>query len=210
MKTTWRFIKYTISLAIFGLALSGCVQSDYTKLVKSELVKGIRKDSILLGINFGDTKDDFYGRCFDLNKKQLVTQGPNGVSVQYLFTDSLVHDQPTPIRLLFKPGYDEKKVISDMDVELSYQAWAPWNVHLQSDSLKIKMMKLFMLWYKGNEFITVNLNDSTNMPVKLDGNRRVLIYVKDTQSITVKIQDILHPKFKHSGTSSEIKEDSKK
>lgn len=193
----WRSIQYPIKMAIFSVVLTGCFESDYTKLVKSELAKGIREDSLLLGIKFGDTQNDFYGKCFDLNKQRLVSQGPGNNSVQYLFKDSLVHDKPTEMRLLFFPNYDEKQKIAEMNMEISYPGWAPWNKAYQSDSLKEKTLELLMLWYKGNEFVTANVND-VKMPVKLDGNRRLLVYTKDAQSVVVKVQDITHPRFKHS------------
>lgn len=186
---------------LIGLFLSfvmaGCFQSDYTRLVKSELEKGVREDSLLFGIRFGDTRNDFYGKCFDLNKKHLVTQGPGNVSVQYIFTDSAVHDKPTQMRLLFFPDYDEKETIAEMDMEFSYPAWAPWNKSFQSEQLKEKTRELLMHWYKGNDFVTAEVDDAP-MLVKLDANRRVLLYVKDAQSVSVKVQDILHPRFRHS------------
>jgi hypothetical protein len=197
MMMSWKLLRYAISLVVVGVLVSGCTQSDYTKLVKAELAKGIRQDSLLLGIYFGDTRNDFYGKCFDLNKQQLISQGPNNVSVQYIFTDSLLHHEPTEIRLLFFPSFDEGDKISDMEMEFSYLAWAPWNEKFQSDSLKGKVMELLMHWYGGNEFVTASASDM-EFPVKLDGNRRVVVLVKDVQSITVRVQDILHPRFKHS------------
>lgn len=197
-----RFLKYSISLILVGLGLSGCFQSDYTKLVKAELDKGIRVDSLLLGINFGDTRDEFYGKCFDLNKQQLITQGPGGATVQYLFKDSLVHEAPTDLRLLFIPVFDQSDVIIEMNLEFSYSAWAPWNEQYQSDKLKEKVLKLIQRWYKGNEFITAEI-DNNKVPVKLDGNRRMLVYLKDTQNVVIKVQDILHPRYRHSISGSE-------
>lgn len=194
---TSKYIRLLTSTTLLSLLLSGCFQSEYTKLAKAELSKGERNDSLLFGIQFGDTRNDFYGKCFDLNKRHLVTQGPANTSVQYLFSDSLIHDRPTQIRLLFFPEYDEKDIIAEMNMELSYPGWAPWNRALQSDSLKVKTMQLLMNWYKGNEFVTADVNNAP-MSVKLDGNRRVLVYIKDAQSVGVKVQDILHPKFKHS------------
>jgi hypothetical protein len=180
-----------------------CVQSDYTKLVKQELASGIRKDSLLFGIRFGDTRNDFFGKCFDLNKQRLVTQGPNSSSVQYMFSDSLYHKRPTEIRMLFYPSFDSKDVINEMIMEFNYSGWAPWNRPLQSDSLKVKTMELLMKWYGGNNFITANV-DKSSFPVKLDGNRRILVEIKDVQSVVVKVQDILHPQFMHSITKRDI------
>ena len=195
MTVIWRYIKYPISVLILVSLFSGC-ESDYTKLVKSELAKGIRKDSILLGIRFGNTRSEFYGKCFDLNKKHLAMEGVGG-SVEYLFKDSLFHREPTQIRLLFVPAFDDKEILTNMDLKFSYVAWAPWNRHLQSDSLETKIMELLMRWYGGNKFVTANVGDS-KVPVKLDGNRRVLVYREDPQNVIVRVQDILHPKFKHS------------
>lgn len=194
---TWKCIRYPIRILVLWVFLSSCFQSDYTKLVKSELAKGTRQDSLLFGIKFGDTRNDFYGKCFDLNKQRLVTQGPANTSVQYLFKDSLFHDEPTEIRLLFFPDYDDKQVIAEMDMEFSYLAWAPWNEKYQSDSLEVKIKKLLMHWYGGNEFVSAHVNDA-EIPVKVDGNRRILVYIKDAQSVGAKIQDILHPRFRHS------------
>lgn len=206
MTIIWRFIKYPISLAILGSFLGSCTQSDYTKLVKSELAKGIRQDSLLLGINFGDTRNDFYVKCLYLNKQQLVREGPGNTSVQYLFSDSLVHKEPTKIKLLFMPKYDRDEKIVEMEMELSYEGWAPWNRELQSDSLQVKTMQLLREWYKGNEFVTAKIMDK-DIPVKVDGNRRILVFIYDPQRVVVKIQDILNPMFQHSITKEEAKKD---
>ena len=186
---------------MLSIILTACFQSDYTRMVKSELAKGVRQDSILLGIKFGDTRDIFYGKCFDLNRAKLVTQGPGNRSVQYLFTDSVVHTQPTPMRLLFSPNFDQKEEIAQMNMEFTYPAWAPWNKQYQSDSLEVKVIELMMQWYQGNEFVMAELNDTTSLRAKVDGNRRLLIEKPDAQRVVVKVQNILHPAFRHSITA---------
>lgn len=183
--------------------MSSCNQSDYTKLVKSELAKGVRQDSILLGMHFRDTRNEFYGKCFDLNKQQVVSQGDN-FSVQYLFTDSVFHSEPVQIKLLFVPAFDDQEKITNMDMKFSYLNWSPMNPQLQADSLKPEVMKILMNWYKGNDFIKAKVDDEI-IPVKLDGNRRMLVFVYDNRDVVVKVQDILHPKFKHSISVAEQK-----
>lgn len=179
------------------LILYGCMESDYTKLVKSELTKTSREDSLLLGIYFGDSRNEFYKQCFALNKKKLVAQGPSNAAVQYNFKDSIFHDNSTPIRLLFYPRFDEENILNEMDLEFSYAGWAPWNRNYQSDKLLPIVKKLLVKWYGGNSFIYAHL-DEADIPVKLDANRRIVLYTKDTQTVVAVIQDILHPKFKHS------------
>jgi hypothetical protein len=199
MMMNWRFLKLSGSIITLTLLVSGCFQSDYTKLVKSELAKGIRMDSLVFGINFGDTNDEYFGKCFDLNKQHLVTNGPNSGTVQYFFSDSLVHDKPTSIRMLFIPVFDKDNKIIEMNLEFSYPSWAPWTEEYQSDKLKEKVLQLLMLRYKGNEFVRATINGK-EYPIKLDGNRRMVVYIKDEQNVVVKIQDILHPKYQHSIT----------
>jgi len=206
MTINLRSIKYTTSLFVLVFVFSSCFQSDYTKLVKAELARGVRMDSVLFGINLGDTRDEFYGKCFDLNKQQIITEGPDGATVQYLFRDSVVHAQSTPMRLLFIPAFDKNDVIMEMNLELSYIGWAPWNEHLQADKLKESVLKLMTQWYKGNEFITAKIDDK-DVPIKLDGNRRMLVYIKDEQNVVVKVQDILHPTYRHSVSADEEKKD---
>jgi hypothetical protein len=137
-----------------------------------------------------------------------VTAG-EGFSVQYHFKDSTFHNKPTEISMLFYPTYSAKETIDELKLEFSYPAWTPGDAQYNSDSLKAKVMDLLMFWYKGNEFVSAKVNDSTILPVKLDGNRRLWVEIKDARSVNVAIQDILSPKFKHS-TGSDTAEDKKK
>ncbi|CAN5369219.1 hypothetical protein BH09BAC3_BH09BAC3_33670 [soil metagenome] len=200
----WKSTKYRISLCVVGLLAAGCFQSDYTKLVKRELSRGVRQDSILLGIRFGDTQMDFFGKCFDLNSAGTVREGPGSGSVRFPLVDSLFHKSPTPIRFLFNPTYDDKMQISEMVFEISYDAWSPWNRRLQADSLKLPAVQMLMNWYKGNEFILVEIDDD-ELLVKLDCNRRIVVYKKDTETIVAKVQDLLNPMFAHTSTEVDKK-----
>jgi hypothetical protein len=197
MTVNLRFISY-VKLGVLSLCLAvvGCKESDYTRMVKSELAKGVRQDSVLLGINMGDTRDEFFGKCFDLNKRQIVTAG-TGVSVQYVFDDSVVHQQPTQMKLLFYPEFDSTNVINTMNMEFSYPGWAPWNRQLQSDSLQVRLVDLLTRWYGGNKFVMAKVNDK-ELPVKVDGNRRILVDIEDTQRVLVRVHDIMHPRYRHS------------
>lgn len=198
MMITWKYLAWNLSLILgIGLILISCNQSDYTKLVKSELKKGIRQDSVLLGIYLQDTKDEFFGKCFDLNKQKLISQGPSNLGVQYMLRDSLEHESPEDIKLIFYTTFDNTGRISNIDMEFSYISWSPWNKKYQSDILKDKLMKLLIRWYGGNDFVMAHVGEH-DIPVKLDGNRRILVELRDTQTVVVRVQDILNDKFKHS------------
>jgi len=197
MKTNLKSLKSQISILSLAIVLTSCFQSEYTKLVKKELASGIRKDSVVLGLELGDSRDEFYAKCTELNKQQLITQGSGAFSVQHFFKDSLVHNKPKEIKLLFSPIFDKGDTLAGMDLDYSYSDWAPWNKSSQSDSLEVYLIKLLELNYKGNPFIEVK---SQNVPlkVKVDGNRRMVIVKKNEQIVSVKVQDLLHPNFMHS------------
>jgi hypothetical protein len=193
-----KYMKLWISVVLATIVLASC-QSDYTKMVKEELAKGVRKDSILLGINFGDTRQEFYGRCFDLNKQKLVMESPGNNAVQYIFTDSLQHNPPREIRVFFFPNFDNQDKIAEMQMEFSYMGSAMYDKSYQADSLKEKLKDILVAWYKGNDFVNAEVQDE-DLPVKVDGNRRIIVYNHDVHSVMVRVQDILHPAFQHSIT----------
>lgn len=197
MKISLRFLKFSSNGILLSLFLTSCFQSDYTRLVKKELASGIRKDSIILGLELGDSREEFYAKCTDLNKQQLITQGTSGFSVLHFFKDSLVHQKSTEIKLLFSPIFDKGDTLAGMDLDYSYVDWAPWNKSMQSDSLEIKLIRLLELQYKGNPFMEVKSKE-VPLKVKVDGNRRLILVKKNDHIVSVKVQDILHPNYMHS------------
>lgn len=202
MKTNLKFLKSLISLFAVAVVLTGCFQSDYTKLVKKELASGVRKDSIVLGLELGDSREEFYAKCTELNKQQLITQGSGAFSVQHFFKDSLVHSKAREIKLLFSPIFDKSDTLAGMDLDYSYSDWAPWNKSAQSDSLEVYLIRLLELQYKGNPFMQVE-SQKVPLKVKVDGNRRMILVKKNEQIVSVKVQDLLHPNFMHSISKNE-------
>ena len=85
-----RFLKLPVSLLVLIILVSGCFESEYTRLVKAEMKKGVRYDSLLMGLKFGDTRNHFQGVCFDLNKAKQISAGASG-TIQYIIKDSLTN-----------------------------------------------------------------------------------------------------------------------
>lgn len=173
-------------------------ESQYTRLVKSELARNITVDSLIFEIRFGDTKKEFYDRCWQLNKKGLITNGPKNSMAQYMIYDSVTHDKPTKVRFLFYGDFDLNGVIRGMDCEFSYPGWSPWNNEYWSDSLLNKVIPIVEGWYGGNQFIQVTLEEGQNLWVKVDGNRRIVLKKLDEQYVSMKIHNLLHNDYKHS------------
>ncbi len=191
-------MKSIISILSLIVIFCSCGESEYTKLVKNEFESGKRYDSLLFNIKFEDQQKDFFAKCWQLNSQGLVTHGPNNSSVQYVFKDSLSHDTPTTVVLLFYPKFDEKNQLNNLDMEISYSAWSPWNRAYQSDSLLVKVVDMMERWYGGNPFIYVDIEKNNHeIPIKVDGNRRIILRKKDDQTVLAVIQDIYHQAYKH-------------
>lgn len=155
-----------------------------------ELAKNVRYDSVFLGFRLGDTRNAFMDKCMSLNKQQLVTQGPRG-GVLYYLRDSL-HQQLDDIKVLIFARFDEQEIVNRIDLEFSYNAWAPWNKQYQSEVLLKNLTKLMMDWYGGNEFIHVTI-EGKELPVKIDGNRRLLLRLEDAQTVIMRVSDLKNP-----------------
>lgn len=170
-------------VVLFAALLAGC-QSDYEKLVTSEKASGVRKDSLLLGIYLGMTDKDFFDRCTYLNKQQLITQGPNSLSVQYY-----VPNMKSVTALNFYPFFQDRKIV-EMPMLFEYKTWSPWKTEYQSDSLMVDVMDLFNEWY-GGDFLKLESKERGKIVyAKVTGNRQVLVYTIDEQFVKAVVSDL--------------------
>ncbi len=159
----------------------------YSMLVKKELKKGIRKDSLFLGLRLGMTSKEFYVHCWELNKQGIISDGELNTAVKYKLKSELKH----PGAMNFYPDFYEDK-IAKIRVKFSYDAWAPWNKNLIADSLMPDVLNLCKRWYpRGNEFITLNDSIRGTIHVKVDGNRRIIIGKVDEREVLVDYTDML-------------------
>ena len=166
-----------------------CQTSEYAKLEKAELAKGVRYDSLFYGIGFGQSKKDFYDICWEKNREGLFSSGgPNNFVKYSIQVDStMVHD----IDMYFYPDFDDQENIIGMDMEYKYRAWAPWNEDLTSYALLPILKDTLMNWYGGNEFLEIPGEEGeANIWVKVDGNRRIAIKAKDEERLQVKMVDL--------------------
>lgn len=178
LKTSWFWILGGI--VAFTLA-AGCTrQSEYHQIVERELAKGVRHDSLFLGLELGMTSKEFYAHCWELNKKGLVKQGPENMTVEYKINGDLKH----PATMNFYPSFHEDRIY-EMPVTFAYEGWAPWNKDLFADSLQLDVLKLYENWY-GTGFLKIEHPRKGAAYVKVDGNRRISIY-KDIDDKTVNV-----------------------
>ena len=178
------------SLVRLGVALAllqgaTACQSPYERMVEREINRGVRYDSLFLGIHLGMTSEDFYSHCWQLNRDSLIKQGPTNLSVQYELPD-----YPSTAYLNFYPQFTSDGKIYKMPMLFNYAAWAPWNPEYQSDSLLVEVLDMFEQWY-GGEFLKLEHPEHGVAYAKVDGNRQVLVHRKDDQFVKAVITDLL-------------------
>ena len=166
-------------------------KSEYSKVVEKELQSGLILDSTIFDLTFGDSKETYFKKCYELNKQKIITNnhGPNPQYVEKL--DSTM-DQTLTKELLFKGIFDEAKILRGVELKYSYTSWAPWNKKRQSSFLLEDLKNKFTKEYKGNDFIEIKIdNNKIKAFVKVDGNRQILMYEKgDDRHVIIRMEDL--------------------
>ena len=174
--------------------LASCQRkSEYTKMVDRELAKGVQVDSLFLGIKFGMTSKDFYSHCWELNKQHIIKDGFGNTSVLYK-----LNELKSPVAMLFYPTFQDNKIV-EMPVIFFYEAWAPWNEQFSADNLQLDLVKLFEKWY-GPGFLEEPHPSvkGDKVFIKVDGNRRIMIFKAGEQNVKALFTDLLHKQNKDS------------
>ncbi len=171
-------------MALLAMAIMiRCSTSAYERMEKVELSKGIRVDTLFLGLRFGMTSNEFFKQCARLNKQHLVRDGV-GMRVRY---DSA--DLKYPASMSFYPDFKDDRIYQ-MPVIFAYKGWAPWTKDLFSDRLQMDVVKLFEKWY-GTGFIEIRHPEKGVAYVKVDGNRRITVFKQDDATVKVIFKDLL-------------------
>lgn len=178
-----------LKVSMVFLAVFGCEPADkLNSVIEKELAKGVRYDSLFLGVRMGMELQEFYDHCWKINKQGIVKEGPENMSVEYLFKDSL----DNPIAFNFYPDINSGNIIHRYKTNFYYYGWAPWNRHLQSDKLFEILPAILMEWYGGNEIFT-QIKDGKMHYYKIDGNRMIDMFIASERIVVATYTDLAHP-----------------
>lgn len=154
---------------------------------KQEIARGVRNDSLFLGLAFGMTQQQFYSVCWDLNKKGILREGTGNTTAAYQLDKGELN---YPAEMNFYPKFIDGKIY-EMPVWFHYKGWAPWNEHLQSTKLILEVQKLMGKWYGDEGFFVSPLpGDAKKGIVKVDGNRKIIITLDGDKDVLVVISDL--------------------
>lgn len=166
-------IDLILLILISGFIIGCSPRARYDKKLKHELARGVRYDSLFLGLYFGMPEKEFYIHCWKLNQKGKIKQGESNTTAQYKLKNELKY----PASMDFYPKFMAGKIF-EIPVSFKYDGWAPWNKTLSSNNLQLELLK----WYEkvyGRGFIKVQHPTHGTAYVKIDGNRRITIFVED-------------------------------
>lgn len=182
-KTGSMKIVYALFLIISIVFTVSCEQkSDYEQLVESELEKGVRNDSLFLGYYFGMERQEFFDYSWQLNQQQVILGGSR---IEYELDNFKKN-----ATMRFYPEFKDNRIYK-MPVEISYDAWAPWNKDLFSDSLIVEVLDHYKDEY-GDDFIkTRHPENGKEAWINISGNRRIAIFKKDDTVVQIEFMDLL-------------------
>ena len=188
-----RLNKIIFSLLVLTPFLACEIESEYSKLLKKELKSGKSFNDLVLGLKIGQTKDDFFEICADLNKKKLITSGARNLYPEYILYPKDSVENGKKIRMSFMGIFDNDRIMKGMDIRFNYYSWIAWREEYNSANLINEIKDTLQLWYPGNNFIEIDLKlDSKNnlAYVKVDGNRQITMYKIDGRDVAVIIEDV--------------------
>lgn len=165
-----------IILVVTGFLNSCGTKPSYDEIIKEELAREIRFDSIAYGVELGMTFDDFKWRCLLQNRDGIFKPNATSDAVQITFTDGFEY----PVNLEFFPAdiQGEHEPIAKYTASLRYEGYSNFNKKMTMENLVKETIGFFENGYEGRKFIAVpNEKDPwiKNNYVKIDGNRKITL-----------------------------------
>lgn len=142
-------------------------------------------DQIFFDIYLGMKQKDFFDHCTELNKQEIITQGPGGTtSVEHRIKDKFSSE----VSVRFFPTFIDYKIF-EMPVTYSFIAWAPWNRQFWAENLLEEVLEDYKKVY-GDDFKLLNHPTQGKVYYKIDGTRRINLFVKDEQFVQAVFTDL--------------------
>jgi hypothetical protein len=170
-----------LALLILSLTFQGCNTPGFNFSEND----GPKSDSLFLGFYLGMPQKDFFDHCTELNKQQKLTQGSGSTtSVEHKISGMYGGD----VSMRFFPTFI-KKNIYEMPVTYTYDSWAPWNKEYSSAALLPKILESYKAIY-GGDFKVVNDRYQGKIYYRMDGKRRINLFIKDEQFVQAIFTDM--------------------
>ena len=187
--------KTLFKLSVLFLITTSCSFSEYDTLLKTELKKNQKVDSVFFNLRLGESKEIYHKKSLDLNNSRQVVQGRSYFYMKKIFSDSKTEKKRNDFALEFSGRFNSEKKMKMLDVKFYHLLWTPWNEMYQAPKLLPRILDSLELWFPGNPFLEVKTgNDSIpSIHVKIDGDRRFRVFVENSQDVAVSYTHLTLP-----------------
>lgn len=173
------------------ITISSCSEKiKFEELVSNELAKEIRYDSLIYGIHFGMTDEEFAIYCADMNRKKIFMPNHNGSAVSLELQDGFNE----PVYIEFFPRFEIGGKITKMEALLNYRDFSYYNKNHGIENLITETKTNFEKGYGGNKFIEMPHENKLlkYQYIKIDGNRKIVLSPNfDGQKLNVEFEDLI-------------------
>ncbi len=175
------------------LVLSCRHKRSYNEVVKEEMKKNVRKDSIIYGIHLGMTYEDFYYYCWARNADGLFKPNTSGNAVTCEFKNKFSY--PTVFEFFPSSDINNKLMpISKFKAIIRYKAYSHYNKDMSMENLLMETIDFFEKGYGGNKFFTIPNDEDIWVKykyIKIDGNRKILLQpTYSEQELNILFEDL--------------------
>ncbi len=179
------WIKYAFILMVVIVGHACGTKSEYDMIKKRELESGKVVEDLFLDLKFGMNRKEFYGTCWELNKKGILTNGSHHLMIQY--KPEMPSKKETDMH--FYPDFEDNKLYF-MPIEFIYSAWFPTNTEFNNAKLMDDVVSLLGSWYGDGFFEVANKDKTIRAMVKIDGNRLIRVFKKNLSTVRVEMLDL--------------------
>lgn len=173
-------------IAIAAIVMACQPKTEFDRVKQKELASGKVVEELFLDLKFGMDRKEFFGTCWEWNKKGVLTNGSHYLQVLYK------PEVPSgkEVNMHFYPSFEEGQLYF-MPIEFSYPGWFPGNEEFEVERLMEDVVGLMQSWYGDDSFFEVsNKNNSVKAMVSVEGNRLIRIFKKNMTSVRVEMLDL--------------------
>ena len=147
--------------------------SPYQSILKEELDRGVRYDTLFHGLHFNMTSTHFYEHCFEMNRQGLFFQNSGAEEIIIKYDKDFKH----PVEFIFYPDF-EREQIAELSGYFYYPQGNGFNKEFYASRLQLELVKKLEEWYGGRPFLKVPGPDqyTGDAYVKIDGNRQIMLW----------------------------------
>ena len=165
-------------MIVFSVGLSSCTSgsnssplTDYQLAVSESLSNQEKENGLVGGLHFGMTQATFFDYCKRQQKLGRMNDGADNMIRVYVDSSAI----PGTTVLEFYPGFNENGEINFLKGRIYSLQWAPWSPQYNALNLLDEGREYLIEQLGGAPFKQYE-SVKENTLVKLDANRRVLIY----------------------------------